>query len=540
MGRKLYSTLFFSALVAMTARYAQAEQPTPKYEASSVRVSVMCPVWNGQEEHIYYYQLLGVSDDGYQIWGRRGDQEGSNEARWRIDDGPKISHFIYSFRSNTLYDLDEDYTTIINRDPKCSLIAVTDDHDHSDYKYSHLLKVKSKTSAQFFGYEHGTNYALKEFAVSSHINLKKESVTYDVENKKYRVKLSWNLDNVSYYTVDKVTFYAQMEGIESPQAIDVIFKSDGIVNFEIPWNIKNVTFSAKFTPNNNYKLIFQKEVTSDTIRQEFLINDLPCSIKAADLSNSYDADYGTYNPEVEWTCPEGYENIIDKVNIDYSVDNGKTWKHGLTTNTGAGTGKLHNILPGYSKYIFRYNGAADSWKQAGDAININAYDTIQMSYKPQINSLTLAGNLTDNLDEQKGTFKPSIAYSLNRDLYEMSADKATLEYSVNGGAYKTGATFFADENGTQPITIEANGKAYQFRLTVSAISEGKIVKFVEESPVYQRFMGVDDIAADDNTPVDVYTLDGKLIAKQILPADAKTRLANGTYIVGGKKLVIDK
>ncbi len=536
-------------MVLTTAFSAKATPVEVKYEAESVKSTASRKTVNKQYiAETKPYILVGVNKDGYQIWrtivnlGKlfyTGENYGCEYAVWRIDDGEQISAHTDSFEANTVYNLDQSYANYILRNNR-NFQYVCDGFYSNGNSYTHFIKPTSQTTAQFMAYRSGSSYRSQDFAINSHINIKKESVTYDVENKKYRIELSWNLDNVTEIPVESVVFYTQMEGIVSPSTTSVCNRNFATTYIDVPWYIKRVSITAKFTPLERYAVLFPNEVTSDTICHEFLLNDLPCSIKTEDLSSSFDADYGTYNPNVEWTCQEGYENVFDRVNIDYSVDNGATWKHGLTTNKGAGTGKLYNIMPGYSKYIFRYNGVADSWLHAGDAINITAYDTIKMNYSPQITRLELVGNITDNYNEQTGTFKPSVAYSINRDLYEMSAYKTTLEYSVDGGEYKTAASFFAEEDDVQPVTIEANGKVYQFRLTVQAWSEGKIITFVEESPVYQRFMSVDSIEADDNQPVDIYTLDGKLVAKKMLPSDAKTRLANGTYIAGGKKMVINK
>lgn len=552
MGRKLFSAALLSAMALTFAFQASATPVEVKYEAKSVKITAERKVRNNcYISQTKAYMLVGVGKDGYQIWESdldirsstnyySGDYDYGDEfARWSIDGGEAISTHVCYFERNTVYGLDIYYKNAWWRNQR-QLIYVCNGDFSQGKSYKHFIKPTSQTTGLFLAHQNGTDYAPDEFSISSHVNIKLDTVTYDMEKKMYRAKLSWNLDNLTHIPIDKVTIYAQLEGIVSPIAIDVIARCDAITYIDIPWNIKNATFTAKVTPMDKYKFLFHDEITTDTIRHEFTLNDLPCSVKVDDLRNSYDADYGTYNPEVEWTCPEGYEDLINKVNIDYSVDNGATWRHGLTTNTGAGTGKIHYIMPGYKKYIFRYNGVADSWMEAGDAINITAYDTIEVNYKPQINRLELVGRLTDNYDEQTGTFSPTVAYSINRDLYEMSVDKATLEYSVDGGEYKTAEQFFADEDGTQPVTVEANGKSYQFRLRVSAWSEGKTIYFEEESPVYQRFMGVEGIEADDNQPVDVYTLDGKLVAKQMLPSDAKTRLAAGTYIIGGKKTVINK
>ncbi|MDD7760993.1 MAG: hypothetical protein PT955_09360, partial [Bacteroidales bacterium] len=48
---------------------------------------------------------------------------------------------------------------------------------------------------------------------------------------------------------------------------------------------------------------------------------------------------------------------------------------------------------------------------------------------------------------------------------------------------------------------------------------------------------VESIDADTDRPVDVYTIDGCLIMRQVSPRDAYNRLRRGIYIIGNKKVV---
>ncbi len=549
MGQKLFSTVLLSAMTLATAFSAERIPAEVKYEAKSVSVNLS--FLTGPNKYSQFdrnYELVGLAPDGHQIWASTlsvgetptSDKDpGCDYAQWTIDGGEYVSNYVGSFYSNTIYDLDTSFKNH-SLNHRRSLRTVSNGHYSLGHSFVHYIKPFSQTSAQFMAYKVGAAYEPEEFSINTHIDMTTSSEVYDIATMKHIINVDWNVANTYDAAIDKVTLYAQMAGIEEPTVFEITGKSSGSNTFEIPWYIKDVTITAKASTTSLCAGLIHEEIQCDTIQRDLLLDKLPCSIKVTDLRESFDDDLGTYNPAVEWTCPDGHEIVINNVSIDYSGDNGKTWQHNISANRGAGTGTLSNVLPGYSKYIFRYNGRAEAYNQSCDAINLLAYDTIEVNYNPQIIRLALIGDLTENCDEQNGTIKPTIAYTLNRDLYEMSAGKAVLDCSVDNGKFEPIATFFPEENGTQTIEIGSSGKVFHFRLRVPAISEGLWVSFEEETPAYYRFMGVDDITIDDNTPVDVYTIDGKLVAKQVLPSDAKTRLANGTYIVGGKKMVINK
>lgn len=549
MGRKLFTTVLLSAMAIATAFSAEQTPTEVKYDAKSVSVNLAFQAGlNKFSRFDRNYELVGIAPDGYQIWASTlsvgqtptSDKDpGCDYAQWTIDGGEYVSKYVASFASNTIYGLDHSYKKH-SVDSRRSLRNASNGYYSPGQSFVHYIKPFSQSSAQFFAYKVGSTYNPEEFTINSHINMATASETYDIANKKHIINVDWNVTNIYDAAIDKVTLYAQMAGIDEPTVIEISGNTKGNNNIEVPWYIKDVTITAKATTKSICAGLIRNEIPCDTIKMDLVLDNLPCSIKIKDLRGSFDDDLGTYNPEVEWTCPEGHELVINDVSIDYSGDDGKTWQHCLTPSRGAGTATLSNILPGYSKYIFRYTGRTEAYNQPGYAIDLTACDTIEVNYNPQIIRLFLVGDLTENSNEQNGTIKPTIGYTLNRDLYEMSAGKTILEYSVDYGKFQPAGTFFPQEDGRQTVEIDGNGKVYHFRMTVSAISEGKWTSFQEETPAYYRFTGVDEITIDDNTPVDVYTIDGKLVAKQILPSDAKTRLASGSYIIGGKKMVINK
>ncbi len=541
MKRNVIAAALFSAMATVTAFSAAGASFETQYEAKSVMVNNGYRSTEKYANYDQYYQLIGKSSDGYQIWAldfTPAHDKAYDYGKWKINGGDYISTNVDTFDENCCYSLSSNYGgTVVNR--YRSMINVCNG-TKSGARFCHFMKPLSPTTAKFMVYRVGTEYSNFNFAIDTYVRMATASTTYDVAGMKHIIKVAWQFDNVNESVIDNVAICAQMEGIVSPKEFVTYGKCSGVTEVEVPWYIKNVTITAKVTPKDCYKVLFPGGIDSDKLTYNLIADGLDCSVSVDDLRGGYDNDYGTYNPDVVWTCTSGYEDAISNVSIDYSVDNGATWKQGLVSNKGAGSGKIYGVRPGYPKYIFRYNGVAKTWMDTDDAINILAYDTIEVSYSPMIHRLEIVGNLTDNYDEQTNTFNPTLGYILNKDLQETSIDKATMECSIDGGAYQTIATSLTDGYGTLPVAVDASGKSYKFRITVNSFINGEFITVSKESDTYQRFTGVDSIAADDNLAVDVYTLDGRLVARQMLPSEAKTQLSPGTYIVGGQKMVINR
>ena len=59
------------------------------------------------------------------------------------------------------------------------------------------------------------------------------------------------------------------------------------------------------------------------------------------------------------------------------------------------------------------------------------------------------------------------------------------------------------------------------------------VNFLDPSDALHLTLG-------DDEPVDVYSLDGILMLQGVTPAEAAAQLNNGIYIMGGRKVLIEK
>ena len=51
-------------------------------------------------------------------------------------------------------------------------------------------------------------------------------------------------------------------------------------------------------------------------------------------------------------------------------------------------------------------------------------------------------------------------------------------------------------------------------------------------------VGIHDVVLDASKPVNVYTVDGVLLRKDVMPAEATKGLAKGIYIVGKEKVLV--
>ncbi len=541
MKRNIFSTVIIATAILSAASTVAAKdwKVEPVYDAKSVTVK-----HHYNDDGVTYwwlteYRLIGVAKDGCQVWTAEFTEDNSvtMNADWSIDKGPILGTVVYKFKDSTVYDLVSDYSwPWYLASGGRSFVDIL---SNKQVEFVHYFKPSSQTTAKYFVWNSTHPIYLSDWRIEDHLTFEPTKPIYDAENFCYRIPLSWKLSNLTTEGVKKITLKVRYKDVDTPQLIEITGKVSGQNEIVVPWTVKNVTITADIELNERYAFA---GLTNGSVVSDRLIFDLTpevdCTIKASNLRENFRESDHTYAANVEWTCTKGYEHVFDNVTIDYSTDNGKSWKVGYTDNSGSGTHLLQTILPGYSKYIFRCRIVAHNVK-GEELINSVATDTIEINYDPKVTRLEIEGNLTDGYDEAANTFKPTIAYEINRDLYEVS-NLTSLECSINGGAFKEATKFFPDEKGTITVPIDANCKTCQFRLNVSALSEGKWVNYEGYSPVYQRFMGVDEVTTDDNTPVDVYTLDGKLIAKQMLPSAINDRLAAGTYIISGKKVTVKK
>ncbi len=541
MKQNLFVGLVALAAMFSTSISSYARETENTYHATFVK---QCNSQRYGERMYTDYSLLGTNNEGYEIWGHVFD--GSYfpaykaETMWFIDNTSKwdyrISGSVGVFNHNIVYHLDRDYDVYCNQEFL---------NDGS----THFIKVKNRQSADYVSWKHTDDInsdAVKKWTndwyITGNLYLTLEYPTYFPEKNDYRVWLTWRSDGFNDEVFDHVEFVARYDdGSEYTQVL-TSDKSSGNSFIRVgDITKKMVEVKGIVHLKDQYAPLYDAEKSLRCEPQTCELKTCDTEFRVTSMRDNFEPSNGTYTAFLEWSCPEVYTDFINKIEVDYSVDEGKTWKQGISGAgyKGSDSGKISTILPGYHKYIFRYQGM----RNYGDetvTYYAEAYDTIEINYDPQVVRFELAGKITDDYDEQTNTYKPTIGYMFNRDLYEMCADKTTIEYSINGGEFVEATKFLPEAYGMQQISIPADGKTYQFRMKVTATCEGKWTSYEALSPVYQRFTGVDDIEADNNTPVDVYTLDGKVIAKQILPADAKTSLANGTYIIGGQKIIIKK
>ncbi len=535
---------FLLGLVALMATFSTSLSTSARENENTYHAKEVYQVSDKYYSSVHTpYVLLGTNVEGYQIWAAVFElpfKPYQDRTRWFIDDADKndgcISANTNRFETNTTYKLMRYYN-------------VKTERWFTPGEYTHFLKVKGVYSAEYSYWSWADDVDSRDVILWSEDWFLTGSIDYSMtdpfyypDDDNFGVNFTWNLkdftDEVLDYFALAVRFDNEMEYTE----VYTTTEMSGNASFRIGDSSKRyveikpiVHFKAK------YAALYNSLRTLSYQRQDFELETCKTDFRVTSMRDNFEPSNGTYTAMLDWTCQDLYKNTVDQIAVDYSIDEGKTWKHGISGYGYKGTdsGKIHGIIAGCNKYIFRYQGFHNNAPNPA-TLYTEAYDTIEINYDPQIARFELAGSLTDNYDETANTFKTVVAYSLNRDLYEMSADKSTIEYSIDGGKFVEAAKFMPDADGTQQITVPATGKSYQFRLNVTATRDAKWTSYSAVSLVYQRFMGVDDIAIEDNAPADVYTIDGKLVAKQITPSEAKAKLANGTYIIGGKKLVIKK
>lgn len=139
----------------------------------------------------------------------------------------------------------------------------------------------------------------------------------------------------------------------------------------------------------------------------------------------------------------------------------------------------------------------------------------------------------------------------------------TLELTVSGqgepvrfdptiGVYAVNADGTDGAELAAPVrfTLSGNNETYTVQKFALALSAGKQTIRIKDGNPYEpsgiristlRLVsgaGINDIVAGENTPVDVYTLQGVKIRSQVMPAEAIDGLPAGLYIVGKQKVYV--
>ncbi len=497
------------------------------------------------------FVYLGETSDGHQIWSGNNTSNGSYRYTcWRIDGGDKISKNTPKFELNTEYPLGTHYKDWLNWDFR---------DIETDPKYYHFVKVTDKTEADQFCWNMST---APDFANTYYLTGSVEATAggYELLGKEkcYQQQISWEMKGISKDCYGYSAIEYSIDGGNTWVQCTLVDSIEGSTSVKIPWSARKVRYRITSYPKACYKVVVKDGhwIYTESADHELKPTGIYSNIAASDIKSGYYEKKSTssskerfYKPSVTIYASDNLLAALNKSQFLYSTDGGNTWLYTDNVKYGRGTFKV-KVDAAYTKYMFRVLSFSTSEFSDVDEFNpVATSELYTVTYSPSVDLVYLDGSIDENRDDVAKTFSPTIGYVFNDDLYHTNESDAVISLSTDGGNTWTEVGSFAvnGTEGTQKITIPADMAQYKFRIEVKSVID-KYRKYQTESMVsgtspnyhYSVPTGIDDATIDsaDDAPVDVFTLSGKLVAKQIRPSEAKHMLESGTYVVGSKVVVV--
>lgn len=495
------------------------------------------------------FAYLGETSDGYQIWSGNNTSNGNYRyTYWRIDGGDKISNGISKFNLNTQLELSTSYNSWLNwafRDIE------------ADPKYYHFVKVINKTEAKHFCWNMSSTPSFISGYYLAGGSVDATAGDYELLGKEhcYKQQISWSMRGISEDCYGYSNIEYSTDGGSTWQQVAVVDSIEGSTSVKIPWTMGKVRYRIIAYPKAYYKVVVKDGcwTYTDSVDHELKPTGITSRIMASDIKSGYYEDKSTnerlYQPTIRLYASDNLLAALNNSKIMFSLDGGDVWLPAGNTDIGDGSLKI-SVNAGYTKYRFRVlSNSISEFSHISGFNPVATSDLYTVTYSPSVDLIYLNGSIDENRDESAKTFSPTIGYVFNDDLYQTCRSNAEISLSTDGGNTWTEIGSFAvtAAEGTQKVTIPADMAQYKFRIEVTSIIDRYRPEQVENevsgtSPNYHYSIptGIDDATIDsaDDAPVDVFTLSGKLVAKQIRPSEVKHTLESGTYVVGSQVVVV--
>ena len=505
------------------------------YDAHSVIINI--GVFSGEN---FNYTYLGDTRLGYQIWGWIKNTTSSTYPYWKIDNGPNLSRED-PFSRGCNYHIDNDYSS--------SYVRETSSYTNDSY----FLKVNSQTSANVIYCAIGADISSKasDFYVQGEGEAFLQPYTY--EGSYYKLRIAYNISGPSDALFKDGKIEVSYDEGSTWSQVGKYAEMSSSFNATVPWDKTKVRYRLTTYPQDRYRSVVEGGCWTYTTEDWPLEpTGISCGIDKAptadELKSSYNAEIGTFIPEITWSTSENMTQAFKSVGLYYSYDNGNNWILTKTVMSAKGTVSI-SVEPGHTSYMFRIvETPCDALADIDAFKPSNTAQGIEVSYNPAIDSITLAGKVTDGYNEKDNTYTHTVKVAVNPDLHMTmkDTDRGYINYSTDGG--KTWSdnipVSFDALTGEATITVPVKD-SYMYRFSANSYVDGTATAVTATSKVYTAdgSSGIDTVGSDstgDNSPVDVYNLAGNLVARQILLSKASDILGNGIYVVKGKVIVINK
>lgn len=510
------------------------------YEANSVMMNT--GAGSGTD---MYFSLLGETKDGYQIWSGNNTSGSHRWTYWKIDGGDKISCSYTNINTNTKYHLDTSYSNYF-RDIE------------SDSKYYHFLKVQGKTSADFFYWNMSSAPSFaSEFYVVANVDFSTDAYKFVTKDRCYKQTVNYKINGITKTVFDHCVVEYSTDSGTSWVGVAQLDSMAGTVQAKVPWTATAVRYRVKAYPKSSYKVVVENGywAVADTTDRELKPTDVDYSFNVTDLKSSCKTDnYGNklYTPIVSYSCSDNIKDAFSTGRILSSIDGGETWSPVMRDLKSSKGSFSTTVLAGFTRYMFRIYWESVSGAQDIKELNPVAQIDTCLTYAPAFVVAQLKSEIDDGKDQIHKTLSPTVQFLLNDDLYMTCRGNAVISVSSDDGATWTELSQVAVNKKicTAQVTIPADKTQYKFRIQLKSVIDEDHKTMTEqtvsvETPTYLYTpdipTGIDDVAIDGGKAlVDVYTLSGKLVAKQVRACDINNILEGGTYVVGNKVVIVNK
>ncbi len=539
--------LLFALLSTLTA---EARPKARTYNAKKVTMNV----GSGSGVSIDF-TWIGITKDGYEVWYGQNPTDKYAYTYWQIDDQAHISFCQWK---NYPAGLSPDYplyygTRNLGGDTNTGHYVAIMFPVSCRYAYYDVTKdeLHRATGSKLRDVYH----TAPELYLDCKINLYPKKPVYDDYNHGYSQEVGWKIDSISDIVLDYITLFSSTDGGQTWKVADHGRGLQGTFHNFIEWDFGKVRYKAILYPKKRHRGFveneqWESEVTADT---EFPRISLNSNLEATDAPGAYtdDEDFykRTYSTKLKWSLLESEtENYFGMGKISLQYCQGDTDDEWITLEDdiwGSNHDLTDKVPVGYTKTKFRlliYNKGQDQLAPVTYSNEV----VVENNYQPAFSNIGLENGIEEGEDEEAGTLSPTLTYTMNDDLWQTRYGSLSVQYTTDGGTTWVPLTTVKSpkQEDKMKISVPSTAKEYQFRIGIASNVDNAIACGVEnDSQVYSYFpTAIDQTEADAaaDGPVNVYTLNGILVAKQIRPSQIQSTLPDGMYIVGNKVVVVKK
>ncbi len=380
----------------------------------------------------------------------------------------------------------------------------------------HFILMVGETNVFYAGYQtNGWFYRTPggDYNLKATVQVSATAPNLDATSGQYLQTVNWTVDGITADAFDKVSLMASYDGgttwTDANASISVSHSDgtniQGSVVVILPNDAKTVRYYAVAAPLEEFNIVvadgdeWKSEATSDFTLP---VTRIPSTLTVENVKDSYTDATGitkrTYSPTLTWSIPSGFSSKVNKTTIEYcACGTGNEWTTLLTTTSLSGSQQV-TIPVGAESMLFRMRVAPKA-----DAIQFTeeAAPAVQVdnAYSPAFTSLALTGSLNRCYDADKNIFTPTLAYTMNDDLYHLRIGKAFVYISTdNGDTWQQYQTIDSPEqSGSVKLSLSGDNKSYQFRMGIATALNNAIAYGVEGDSKVFAYTPV--YVLDDNT-----------------------------------------